>query len=214
MPYTIEKVGSGYKVENEYTGRTYSKSPLPLARAEAQRRAIYASENGYSLRGGKLSSYNMFVKRLAANMKKEGRQFSLAHAASEWRTLQGGDCERVSVKSLNIINELKNQVEQCTGKSANLEPVVCNHSFRKAVFHLRKQLLQCKLSGGGNPDCGERMKELMKKVNRLYARKEGARSPERKMEIEDEINFLKTKVQVAATLKQFGGNCSSAAFDV
>jgi hypothetical protein len=34
---------------NADSGRKYSKLPIPKERAEAQRRAIYASENGYTL---------------------------------------------------------------------------------------------------------------------------------------------------------------------
>jgi hypothetical protein len=51
MPYGIRKSPGRnlYWVYNKNTGKKYSKSPIPRARAEAQRRAIYASENGYSL---------------------------------------------------------------------------------------------------------------------------------------------------------------------
>lgn len=52
MPYTIRKAPRKnlYWVVNLESGRKYSKSPIPKERAEAQRRAILASENGYSLR--------------------------------------------------------------------------------------------------------------------------------------------------------------------
>ena len=36
-------------VVNAETGRKYSRNPIPKERAERQRRAIYASENGYIL---------------------------------------------------------------------------------------------------------------------------------------------------------------------
>jgi hypothetical protein len=52
MPYKLRKAPGKdlYWVVNKENGRKYSKSPLPLKRAEAQRRAIYASENGYVMR--------------------------------------------------------------------------------------------------------------------------------------------------------------------
>jgi hypothetical protein len=43
MPYAVRKSGSGYKVFNKESGKTYSKKPLPKARAEAQMRALYAN---------------------------------------------------------------------------------------------------------------------------------------------------------------------------
>lgn len=43
MPYQVVKSGDGYKVRNKDTGKTYSKKPLPKARAEAQMRALYAN---------------------------------------------------------------------------------------------------------------------------------------------------------------------------
>jgi hypothetical protein len=45
MPYKVAKSGSGYKVKNKDTGKTYSKKPLSKKRAEAQMRAIYANTN-------------------------------------------------------------------------------------------------------------------------------------------------------------------------
>lgn len=41
MPYAVRKSGSGYKVYNKITGKTYSKKPIPKERAEAQMRAMY-----------------------------------------------------------------------------------------------------------------------------------------------------------------------------
>ena len=51
MPYALRKSPRRnlYWVVNKDSGRKYSKQPLPRSRAEAQRRAIYASENGYKL---------------------------------------------------------------------------------------------------------------------------------------------------------------------
>lgn len=45
MPYNIIKSGTGYKVQKETTGETFSKKPLPKARAVAQRQAIAISES-------------------------------------------------------------------------------------------------------------------------------------------------------------------------
>ena len=44
MPYTIKKVTGGYKVQKKGTSKTFSKKPLPLARAKAQIRAIAINE--------------------------------------------------------------------------------------------------------------------------------------------------------------------------
>ena len=43
MPYTITKVGGGYKVKSKDTGKTHSKKPLSKAKAMAQERAMYAN---------------------------------------------------------------------------------------------------------------------------------------------------------------------------
>lgn len=47
MPYAIRKSGSGYKVTNKESGKTYSKKPQSRQQAESQRRAIAASEFGH-----------------------------------------------------------------------------------------------------------------------------------------------------------------------
>jgi hypothetical protein len=44
MPYVIASVPGGYKVKKEHGTKTFSKKPLPKARAEAQMRALYAAE--------------------------------------------------------------------------------------------------------------------------------------------------------------------------
>ena len=49
MPYHVVKSGSGYKVHNKRTGKTYSKRPLSRERAEAQMRAMYANSSGESI---------------------------------------------------------------------------------------------------------------------------------------------------------------------
>jgi len=52
MPYNLRKAPRQnlFWVVNAESGKKYSRNPLPRERAEAQRRAIYASENGYVLR--------------------------------------------------------------------------------------------------------------------------------------------------------------------
>lgn len=55
MPYEVLKSRGkkeGYYVVNKDTRRKHSKDPLPKSRAEAQMRALYASESGYKMRGG------------------------------------------------------------------------------------------------------------------------------------------------------------------
>lgn len=51
MPFGLRKSPNTnlYWVYNKKTGQKYSRNPIPKKRAEAQRRAIYASENGYKL---------------------------------------------------------------------------------------------------------------------------------------------------------------------
>lgn len=44
MPYKIAKVGSGYKVQKKGSTKTFSKKPLPKAKALSQMRAIILSE--------------------------------------------------------------------------------------------------------------------------------------------------------------------------
>jgi hypothetical protein len=50
MPYALEKSGRGYYVITKETLRKHSNRPLPKKRAMAQMRALYASEQGYTLR--------------------------------------------------------------------------------------------------------------------------------------------------------------------
>ena len=63
MPYALRKSPGRdkYWVVNKVTGKKYSRSPLPRARAEAQRRAIYASENGYVMRNSRKSRSRKYV---------------------------------------------------------------------------------------------------------------------------------------------------------
>jgi hypothetical protein len=46
MPYAVSKSGSGYKVRNKNTGKTYSKHSQSKATAVAQMRAIEMHSHG------------------------------------------------------------------------------------------------------------------------------------------------------------------------
>jgi len=72
MPYHLRKAPRKnlYWVVNADSGKKYSKNPLPKERAEAQRRAIYASENGYVLRNRSRSR----SKRSKARRSKAGKK--------------------------------------------------------------------------------------------------------------------------------------------
>tara|TARA_R110000868_G_scaffold220251_1_gene471391 strand:- start:346 stop:522 length:177 start_codon:yes stop_codon:yes gene_type:complete len=50
MPYIIAEVKGGYKVKKDQPGRSvyFSKEPMTKAKAEAQLRALYASEKRLS----------------------------------------------------------------------------------------------------------------------------------------------------------------------
>lgn len=45
MPWNIAKSGSGYKVRNKETGKTYSKKPMTKSKAQKQLAAMYANYN-------------------------------------------------------------------------------------------------------------------------------------------------------------------------
>lgn len=64
MPYGLRKSPRKemYWVYNKETGRKYSKRPLSLEMAKRQRRAIYASENGYSLRRSRIKAGSAGIK--------------------------------------------------------------------------------------------------------------------------------------------------------
>jgi hypothetical protein len=51
MPYDLRKSPqkNAYWVVNRESGKKYSRLPIPLSRAQAQRRALYAVDNGYIL---------------------------------------------------------------------------------------------------------------------------------------------------------------------
>lgn len=64
MPYTLRKAPRKelYWVVGE-NGKKHSILPLPKARAEAQRRALYAAENGYVLNSKSRSRKRKSPKR-------------------------------------------------------------------------------------------------------------------------------------------------------
>jgi hypothetical protein len=43
MPWSVVKSGSGYKVRNKDTGKTYSKKSMTKEKANRQLRALYAN---------------------------------------------------------------------------------------------------------------------------------------------------------------------------
>jgi len=97
MPYGIRKSPNKnlYWVYNKETGKKFSKKPIPRERAEAQRRAIYASENGYklnrsrrysrsrSLRGGNIRSLNSLREKLRKNEVERQQQNNQAKLQAE-----------------------------------------------------------------------------------------------------------------------------------
>ena len=64
MPFGIRKSPNKnlYWVYNKETGKKFSKKPIPRERAEAQRRAIYASENGYKLNRSRSRSLRISIR--------------------------------------------------------------------------------------------------------------------------------------------------------
>jgi hypothetical protein len=56
MPYEIRKVEKGWKVFTKGTDRSHSNKPLPLARAKAQMKALYASADDFS--GGLIGGFD------------------------------------------------------------------------------------------------------------------------------------------------------------
>ena len=69
MPYGIRKSPNKnlYWVYNKETGKKYSKKPIPRERAEAQRRAIYANENGYKLNRSRSRSLRRSIRNKKSN---------------------------------------------------------------------------------------------------------------------------------------------------
>lgn len=44
MPYTLKKVGTGYKVQKKGSTKTYSKNPMPYVKARSQLVALYIAD--------------------------------------------------------------------------------------------------------------------------------------------------------------------------
>ena len=77
MPYGLRKSPNKnlYWVYNKETGKKFSKKPIPRERAEAQRRAIYASENGYELNRSRSRSLRRSIGN-SKNRRKKSRSKS------------------------------------------------------------------------------------------------------------------------------------------
>ena len=58
MPYQIRKVDKGWKVFTKGTDRAHSNDPLPLARAKAQLKALYANADENELKGGMIGGFD------------------------------------------------------------------------------------------------------------------------------------------------------------
>jgi len=58
MPYQIRKVDKGWKVFTKGTDRSHSNNPLPLARAKAQLKALYANADENELKGGMIGGFD------------------------------------------------------------------------------------------------------------------------------------------------------------
>ena len=70
MPYVVHKSGSGYKVFKKGSSKSFSKKPLTKAKAQAQQKALYASEAANeSLNESEVSS-NLEFKSVIPNMDK------------------------------------------------------------------------------------------------------------------------------------------------
>jgi hypothetical protein len=85
MPYHLRKSPKKnlYWVVNAESGRKYSKLPIPKERAEAQRRAIYASENGYILNKSRKSKSKSKTKyRPTPRYLKRYTEFSMSNDSS------------------------------------------------------------------------------------------------------------------------------------
>ena len=98
MPYALRKVPKKdlYWVVNKETGKKYSKEGLPKERAEAQRRALYAAESGYTMRGGiTRAGYTKIIKKgiekgYVVSMDEDGTpnengEFGIPTSAENWR---------------------------------------------------------------------------------------------------------------------------------
>jgi ankyrin repeat protein len=114
MPYGIRKSPNKnlYWVYNKETGKKFSKKPIPRERAEAQRRAIYASENGYKLNRSRSRS----LRRSIRNKKRN----EWSPRSNKRVYLNGGECtndrDPISLEDLKDI-PLKYRIEIPTGQT-------------------------------------------------------------------------------------------------
>jgi len=114
MPYGIRKSPNKnlYWVFNKETGKKFSKKPIPRERAEAQRRAIYANENGYKLNRSKSRS----LRRSIRNKKRN----EWSPRSNKRVYLNGGECtndrDPISLEDLKDI-PLKYRIEIPTGQT-------------------------------------------------------------------------------------------------
>jgi ankyrin repeat protein len=114
MPYGIRKSPNKnlYWVYNKETGNKFSKKPIPRERAEAQRRAIYANENGYKLNRSKSRS----LRRSIRNKKRN----EWSPRSNKRVYLNGGECtndrDPISLEDLKDI-PLKYRIEIPTGQT-------------------------------------------------------------------------------------------------
>ena len=114
MPYGIRKSPNKnlYWVYNKETGKKFSKKPIPRERAEAQRRAIYASENGYKLNRSRSRS----LRRSIRNKKRN----ESSPRSNKRVYLNGGECtndrDPISLEDLKDI-PLKYRIEIPTGQT-------------------------------------------------------------------------------------------------
>jgi hypothetical protein len=76
MPYHLRKAPRKnlFWVVNADSGKKYSSDPLPRERAEAQRRAIYASENGYVLRNRSRSRSKRSSPRRSTSLRRRSKR--------------------------------------------------------------------------------------------------------------------------------------------
>jgi hypothetical protein len=104
MPYHLRKAPRKnlFWVVNADSGKKYSFNPLPKERAEAQRRAIYASENGYVLRNRSRSRSKRSSPRRSKTSK---RSKSVPRRRRSGRRLSGGAAQCVYFTGRNYLNK-------------------------------------------------------------------------------------------------------------
>ena len=108
MPYHLRKAPRKnlFWVVNAESGKKYSSNPLPRERAEAQRRAIYASENGYVLRNRSRSRSKRSSPRRSKTSK---RSKSVPRRRRSGRRLSGGAAQCVYFTGKTNVNYLNKE---------------------------------------------------------------------------------------------------------